>query len=195
VLRFAYVLGAGYVVLCSLAVVGRQRAAVSAAPAPGTAPVARLPRGGPEGWFAAIRPRCNAVEVALAMTSTALPSGNEGAAFRAGCYALAGKLDEARRVIDGLNAEARGGAAQILFEIVHPVADAGDDRSAGPMMRLVLDYSPDNYMAVYHAGMSEYAVNDYGRARTHLRRFLELYRADDGWTSNARNVLGRPEMR
>jgi hypothetical protein len=194
VLRFAYALGAGFVVLCSLAAVGRQRAAISAVPSEGQpAPVQRI--GGPDGWFAAIRPRCNPVEVGLAMTSTPPPVGHEGAAFRAGCYALAGKLDEARRVIDGLPGEARGRAAQILFEIVHPVADAGDDRSAGPMMRLVLDYWPDNYMALYHAGMSEYAVDEYARARIHLRRFLELYKADDGWTGNARKVLGRPEMR
>jgi hypothetical protein len=68
------------VALCSLTVIGQQRAAVSAAPALET-PVARLSRGGPDDWFAAIRPRCNAVEVALAMTRTPPPPGNEGAAF------------------------------------------------------------------------------------------------------------------
>src|SRR4029450_7125018 len=119
---------------------GRERAAVAAAPASNT-PLATFQRaaGGADGWFAAIRPRCNAVEVALAMTREPPPASNEGAAFRAGCHALAGKLDDARQTIDGLAPEARGRAAQTLFEIVHPVADAGDDRSAGPMMRLVLD--------------------------------------------------------
>jgi cytochrome c-type biogenesis protein CcmH/NrfG len=86
-------------------------------------------------------------------------------------------------------------AAGIVFEIVHPVADAGDDRSAGPMMRLVLEFWPQNFQALYHAGMSEYAVDDYERARAHLDRFLALYRTDDGWTRNAREVLGRPGMR
>ena len=28
----------------------------------------------------------------------------------------------------------------------------GDDASAGPIMRLVVEYQPDNYMALYHAG-------------------------------------------
>jgi hypothetical protein len=197
VLRYAYVVAAGYVALCSLAVVRGQRAAAAAAAALDSqvVPVRRPAARGAAGWFAGIRPRCNAVEVSLAMTSTPPPADDEGAAYRAGCYALAGKLDDARRVIDGLRREARGGAAQIVFGIVHPVADAGDDKSAGPMMRLVLDYTPDNFMALYHAGMSEYAVDDYPAARVHLRRFLELYRADDGWAGNARSVLGRPEMR
>jgi hypothetical protein len=28
-------------------------------------------------------------------------------------------------------------------------------------------------------------------ARSHLERFLQLYTAEDGWRSNAREVLGR----
>jgi hypothetical protein len=28
-------------------------------------------------------------------------------------------------------------------------------------------------------------------ARTHLERFLHLYRSEDGWRGNAREVLGR----
>jgi hypothetical protein len=59
----------------------------------------------------------------------------------------------------------------------------------------VLEYAPDNFMALYHAGMSEHALGDHERAAGHLRRFLELYRADDGWTRNAREVLERPELR
>jgi hypothetical protein len=59
------------------------------------------------------------------------------------------------------------------------------------MMALVIDYQPDNYMALYHAGMSEYALGQHDRARTHLRRFLELYRSADGWRSNALTVLQR----
>jgi hypothetical protein len=185
VLRLAYVLGAGYVALCSLLVARRQ----PAAPAP---VIVEAPPAASGGWFAAVRPRCNAVEVALAMSSMPPPRGQEG--YQASCYALAGKIDEARRILASLPPGERGHATEILFEVVHPVADAGDDRSAGPMMRLVLEHWPDNYMALYHAGMSEYAVGEYPRAQVHLRRFLELYRADDGWTGNARSVLARPEM-
>jgi hypothetical protein len=46
-------------------------------------------------------------------------------------------------------------------------------------------------MALYPAGISEYQLGQYDYARTHLERFLELYRPEDGWRSNAREVLGR----
>jgi cytochrome c-type biogenesis protein CcmH/NrfG len=71
------------------------------------------------------------------------------------------------------------------------VADAGDDASAGPIMRLVVEYQPRNYMALYHAGISEYMLGHLDYARSHLERFLQLYTAEDGWRSNAREVLGR----
>lgn len=91
----------------------------------------------------------------------------------------------------GGSARERQYAAAIVFNIGHPVADAGDDRSAGPIMELVLDYDDTNYMALYHAGMSEYTLGQPELARRHLTRFLELYRANDGWVSNAREVLDR----
>ena len=77
-----------------------------------------------------------------------------------------------------------------MFNIGHPVADAGDDDSAGPIMRLVVEYQPDNYMALYHAGMSEYMLGQIDFARTHLEQFIELYQPEDGWRTNAREVLG-----
>ena len=58
-------------------------------------------------------------------------------------------------------------------------------------MRLVVSYQPGNYMALYHAGMSEYILGQLDFARTHLERFLELYRSEDGWRNNARDVLKR----
>jgi hypothetical protein len=58
-------------------------------------------------------------------------------------------------------------------------------------MRLVVEYQPDNYMALYHAGISEYMLGHLDYARTHLERFLHLYRYEDGWRGNAREVLGR----
>jgi hypothetical protein len=94
-------------------------------------------------------------------------------------------------VIDALGASDRSRAAGIVFEIGHPVADAGDDQSAGPIMRLVVSYQPDNYMALYHAGMSEYGLGQMDFARTHLKQFVELYRAEDGWRNNALTVLRR----
>jgi hypothetical protein len=58
-------------------------------------------------------------------------------------------------------------------------------------MELVIEYQPDNYMALYHAGMSEYVLGQPGPAAEHLRRFLQLYSSPDGWRSNAVEVLGR----
>jgi hypothetical protein len=94
-------------------------------------------------------------------------------------------------VIDRLESGARSTAAGIVFAIGHPVADAGDDQSAGPIMRLVVSYQPENYMALYHAGMSEYILGQMDLAKTHLTQFLDLYHENDGWRSNALDVLHR----
>jgi hypothetical protein len=189
-LRIAYGLGLGYLGICGWLAAARP-AAVDAGPP--LAMLAPVPAGS-AGWFARIRPRCNPVEIEVALRASPPPPGEEAAGYTAGCHALAGKIDQARAAIDRLPVEARPAAAGVVFEIVHPVADAGDDRSAGPMMRLVLAYTPENFQALYHAGMAEYALGERPLAREHLRRFLELYRSDDGWTRNAREVLTRPEM-
>jgi hypothetical protein len=94
-----------------------------------------------------------------AINSTAPPANWEGIGYAAACYALAGKIDAADRAImqgirsanGQLDPGLRAQAVNIVFEIGHPVADAGDYRSAGPMMELVLKYWPQNYMAMYHA--------------------------------------------
>jgi tetratricopeptide (TPR) repeat protein len=186
--RVLYAAGWSYVALCGLVL------AKSGAPAPRSGEPRSFPASyaGPAGqWFSQVKPFCNAVEVEVRQQQLPAPSGVEGAGYSAACYALAGKIDRAREVIDRLAAGDRGQAAGIVFEIGHPVADAGDDQSAGPIMRLVVSYQPDNYMALYHAGMSEYILGQLDFARTHLERFLELYRSEDGWRNNARQVLDR----
>lgn len=100
-------------------------------------------------------------------------------------------MSQARAVIDRLATDDRHRAAGIVFDVAHPVADAGDDRSAGPIMELVVQYWPNHYMALYHAGMSEYALDERALAREHLQTFLSLYHEDDGWRRNALDVLGR----
>jgi hypothetical protein len=142
-------------------------------------------------WFANIKPRCNAVEVMTAIQSSNPPSNWEGMGYAAACYALAGKIDAADRAISQLDSSNRAQAVNIVFTIGHPVADAGDDRSAGPIMELVLKYWPQNYMAMYHAGMSAYALNDLPLSKQRLTDFLNTYKAHDGWTSNARVVLDK----
>jgi hypothetical protein len=197
-LRVAYGVGVAYLAYCGWAVARRPiEAPLIVRTAPAHQGAGPAPTDSAAAWFAAIRPRCNAVEVELTLRSTPPPpaSREEGQSYVAGCLALAGKMDRARQTIEGLPSGWRPRAAGIVFEIVHPVADAGDDSSAGPMMRLVLEYWPENFQALYHAGMSEYAVDDHARARQHLEKFLVLYTADDGWTRNARDVLARPGMR
>jgi hypothetical protein len=85
----------------------------------------------------------------------------------------------------------RPSAVNIVFEIGHPVADAGDDKSAGPIMELVLKYWPQNYMAMYHAGMSAYALGDIPLSKQRLTDFLNTYTVADGWTNNARVVMDK----
>jgi hypothetical protein len=58
-------------------------------------------------------------------------------------------------------------------------------------MRLVLKYWTDNYMAMYHAGMSEYAIGDLSLSKQHLKQFLVTYQNDDVWTQKATFILDR----
>jgi hypothetical protein len=149
--------------------------------------------GAPEAsvWFRRVRPYCNSVEVDVVLRNTPAPATLQGQGFRAACLALAGRTDESRRVIDALSKESRATAAGIVFEVGHPVADAGDDRAAGPIMELVIDYWPDHYMALYHAGMAEYMLGQHALARKNLEAFLRIYQTGDGWVTNAREVLAR----
>lgn len=185
--RALVVAGWSYVALCGLLLVSDRGAPLPGEPASDTAPF----RGDGGSWFTRIKPFCNAVEVEVQQQRLPPPAGSEGAGYAAACYALAGKIDRARQVIDALPSGDRANAAGIVFAVGHPVADAGDDASAGPIMRLVVEYQPSNYMALYHAGISEYMLGHLDYARTHLQRFLELYTAEDGWRANARDVLGR----
>lgn len=185
--RTLAIAGWAYVALCGVILVASRRPALSGEP-----PAPSLPYRGEAGaWFARIKPFCNAVEVEVRQQRYPPPAGRDGAGYAAACYALAGKIDKARLTIDALPGGERSHAAGIVFQVGHPVADAGDDASAGPIMRLVVEYQSDNFMALYHAGISEYMLGHLDYARTHLERFLELYPTEDGWRDNAREVLGR----
>ena len=186
--RALYVAGWGYVALCGFVVATHGEPGL---PSPTRShPVAAAAFGGAAGeWFAQVKPSCNAVEVEVRQQQLPPPGGVDGAGYSAACYALAGKIERARTVIDALAAGDRARAASIVFNIGHPVADAGDDQSAGPIMRLVVSYQPDNYMALYHAGMSEYILGQMDFARTHLRKFLDLYHEPDWYRNNAVEVL------
>ena len=192
-MRALYALGLLFIALCGgLIWMGR------ALPAPvlPVQPVTPTPShpapqiSGPE-WFQRMKPFCNPVEVETRVRFQPPPAGYEGAAYGAGCFALAGKIGHARELILALESSQRRMAADLVFELAHPVADAGDDTAAGPIMGMVVEFSPDNYMALYHAGASEYALGQPALAHRHLARFLELYKQPDGWRSNAEAMLAK----
>lgn len=143
-------------------------------------------------WFRQIKPYCNPVEAAVMIRRNPPPEDREGWGYAAACFALAGKIDEAETTLRNVqDLGDRFHAANIVFAVGHPVADAGDDDAAGPIMRLVVEYQPDNYMALYHAGVAEYNLGDHRIAKTHLERFLELYPPDDMWRRNGLAVLAK----
>ena len=142
-------------------------------------------------WFARAKPSCNPVEVAQLIARSPPPAGLEGAAYGAACWALAGKIVQARSLLATVPPDSRWKAAGIVFDVAHPVADAGDDLAAGPIMNLVLESWPNHYQALYHAGMSDSALGNQDRAREHLNAFLRLYHEDDFFTRSAKAALAK----
>jgi len=142
-----------------------------------------------ERWFASMHPYCNAVELEARMSRRPAPQTHEGSMYEAACFALAGRIDRARETIEALPGELRYRAAGVVFEAGHLTADAGDDVAAGPLMELVVDFWPNHYMALYHAGAARYRSGSYGAARSYLERFLQEYANEDGWRSSALSML------
>jgi len=144
-----------------------------------------------DAWFAAVRPYCNPVEVETRLAWNEPPETDRGTMNAAACYALAGKIGLARQAIERLPQGRRHEAAGIVFAAGHAVADAGDNLAAGPLMELVVEYWPNHYMALYHAGTAAWERGDRATAEDYLTRFLEEYGAQDDWRANALSMLGR----
>lgn len=142
-----------------------------------------------QSWFQSMKPYCNAVEVETRLRQTPAPSSVEGDSYSAACLALAGKIASAREIILTLSNDDRWRAAGIVFGIAHPVADAGDNEAAGPIMELVVEFWPNHYMALYHAGAARFEMGDHGEAEGYLNRFLDNYEPDDGWRKSAISML------
>jgi serine/threonine protein kinase len=145
----------------------------------------------PRSWFARAKPYCNPVEVAQFMVRNPVPAGWDWAGFAAGCWALAGRIDDARKMLATVPEKDRWQSAGIVFDLAHPVADAGDDIAAASIMNLVLESWPNHFQALYHAGISDFALGHQERARSHLTEFLKLYKEEDGFTRNARAALAK----
>jgi hypothetical protein len=155
-----------------------------------TSNVSLMISGGSD-WFKTMRPYCNPVEVEAYMAKIPPPNTVEGSAYASACFALANKIDRSRVVIVDLKEKDRPKAAEILFEIGKPIADAGDSRSTAPIMRLVLEFNPNNVEALFYAGTSEYSLGEMGRAKTHLSRFVQLYENKDMMSNTAYEMLDR----
>ena len=146
-------------------------------------------------WFQSIRAHCNPVEVESQLRRRPAPATEQGRMQEAACYALAGHTDRARRSIEMLPVDLRPRAAGFVFAAGHPAADSGDEIAAGPLMELVVEFSPDNYMALYHAGAARFGSGSYDAAESYLRAFLVQYPVEDGWRSNALSMLEQIERR
>lgn len=188
--RSLYLIAIGYLAICGLVVVRAYKSRSGKAP-PEPVQAGTVFSGPGEGWWARMRANCNPVEVEVAQRMRPAPATLDGQAYSAACWALAGKVDSARAVIDRLPSRDRYQAAGFVFNVAHPIADAGDDRSAGPIMELVIHYWPNHYMALYHAGMAEYATGQHQLARKNLQAFLSYYHENDGWTRRARETLAK----
>ena len=92
------------------------------------------------GWFRSMKAYCNPVEVDTRLTWSPAPRSADGTAYEAACFALAGRIDSARERILQLSEDQRWRAAGVVFNVGHPVADAGDDLAAGPIMELVVEF-------------------------------------------------------
>ena len=188
-LKLHYTVGAAFLAVAALAAsrgLELRRAGHEPTPFP-TSGV--RPGGTGTEWFQTVRPFCNAVEVEVAMAQYPPPADRSGAGHAAACYALAGKIDRAREYLLRIDAAERWQAAGIVFEIAHPIADMGDDRSAGPIMELVVEFWPNHYMALYHAGAAAYGLERWEAARTYLKAFRRVYEINDGWGNTAAEML------
>jgi hypothetical protein len=186
--RFLYVAGLAWVAVCAFALLRGPRPALDP-----TGTTWYFATGDPAddgaAWFGQAKPFCNSLEVETIHRRTPPPDNLGGAGFSAACWALAGRIDEARDAILSLEGDARWKAAGIVFAIGHPIADMGDDRSAGPIMELVIEFWPNHYQALYHAGAARFALGDFALAEQHLREFLLNYEINDGWTRSAKRML------
>jgi len=140
-------------------------------------------------WFSSIRGYCNSVDVDTRLRWQPAPETEDGTMHEAACLALAGRVDQARDVIQELPEGRRYQAAGVVFNAGHPAADAGDELAAGPLMELVVEFWPNHYMALYHAGAAAYERGEYERAEGYLVAFLEEYQTEDGWRRNAEAMI------
>ena len=200
--RKIYLLGLFYVGISVVYVMKAREAGMTPENPPFTLTVQAQPDIEPDiepanavSWFHSMKAYCNPVEVETRVGWNPAPPSADGVAYTAACFALAGHVDTARELILELGEDHRWHAAGVVFNVGHPVADAGNNEAAGPLMELVVEFWPNHYMALYHAGAARHALGDHGAAHGYLVRFLEHYDPDDGWRRSARGMIAQIESR
>jgi hypothetical protein len=137
-------------------------------------------------WFARVRERCNSLQIRTMLAETPPPSSLDGAGFAAACASLAGDLRLARWHVARFPKDQHAHAVWPTFEIAHRMADKHPkNQQIAAIMRLVIEFWPENYMALYHAGIAELAAGDTTRATKHLQGFLKIYTQHDAFSTAA----------
>lgn len=187
-MKLVYTLGLGYIAVCAWV---QLRGAIPSPGNPVSAVTPAAPGDNADVWFQQVKAFCNPVEVDTHLAWYPPPPGWEGVGYAAACYGLAGNTARARELITELKGDERWRAVGIVFNVGHPVADAGNNVAAGPIMELVVEFWPNHYMALYHAGIASYELERPGVARKYLEQFLSYYEVEDGFRHNATEILSR----
>jgi tetratricopeptide (TPR) repeat protein len=163
---------------------------VARAPEPRIEP----PPATPDAWFERVHLRCTPAEVRLTTDLLPPPEGVEGTGYESACFALAGKIPDARALLLGLPEGDRIRGATQVYDVARALADQGRHDAAGPLMELVLEFWPNHYLALYEAATARYRSGDIIGARSFLERFLEVHRNQDDLEVEAQRMLsGAPE--
>ena len=109
--RAHYLFGWGYVAICGALLLGARQHGPANSSHTTYEPATNGGGEAAEIWWRRVRPYCNAVEVRVVQKQMAPPATTAGAGYHAACFALAGQIDEARRIIDSLEPNERYRAA------------------------------------------------------------------------------------
>src|SRR4051812_5571194 len=100
--RVYRLLGWSYVALCVALVVAFLRTRATSREELQEPPAPAAMDASAAAWFRRVKPYCNSVEVTTLERTSPPPATVDGAGFHAACFALAGRVDDARRIIDGV---------------------------------------------------------------------------------------------
>jgi hypothetical protein len=132
---------------------------------------------------------CNPVEVDVRVRYSPPPATSDGAGYAAACFALAGKIDRARTIIEGIAPAERGAAAGV------PVRGGPSRRGRGRRPCVGTDDGARARVLAkqLHGALPRRHVRVFARAeqprRTAPASVSLGVHAQDGFTANARQAL------